>query len=253
MPTSRYINLTAQDGHQFRAFLAAPDTGGPFPCLILLHEIFGINTYMRTMAREFADAGFLAIVPDLFARQELDVDLHHEGEDFDKALKLRDGLDVTMALTDISAAIVWARAAAAGNSAVGTLGYCLGGGLAFLAAVTQPVDCAVSYYAVGLQERVGLGRHLDVPLLLHFAENDHYCPPEARQAISTVLTGVPDVEMYLYQGAGHAFATYGRDTFRLQPTQVAWARTIDFLHKWLPTHEGPGDGSSTIPADTASC
>jgi hypothetical protein len=141
------IQLLATDGHSFCAHVAFPDPVAPAPCVVLLHEIFGINSYMLAMAREFAAAGFVALIPDLFARQERDVNLAYEGPDFDHAIKLRDNLDFALALTDISAAVQWGRTTDRGNGAIAAVGYCLGGGLAFITAATADVDCAVSYYA----------------------------------------------------------------------------------------------------------
>jgi dienelactone hydrolase len=147
------IQLLATDGHSFCAHVAFPDPVAPAPCVVLLHEIFGINSYMLAMAREFAAAGFVALIPDLFARQERDVNLAYEGPDFDHAIKLRDNLDFALALTDISAAVQWGRTTDRGNGAIAAVGYCLGGGLAFITAATADVDCAVSYY--GLEYKTG--------------------------------------------------------------------------------------------------
>jgi carboxymethylenebutenolidase len=227
------IQLLATDGHSFCAHVAFPDPVAPAPCVVLLHEIFGINSYMLAMAREFAAAGFVALIPDLFARQERDVNLAYEGPDFDHAIKLRDNLDFALALTDISAAVQWGRTTDRGNGAIAAVGYCLGGGLAFITAATADVDCAVSYYGVGIQDRIELSEEISVPLLLHFAQNDHYCPASARKAITESLADKSNVETYLYEGVGHAFATYGRHTFDEESTKQAWHKTIDFLHRRL--------------------
>jgi carboxymethylenebutenolidase len=128
-------------------------------------------------------------------------------------------------------------AATAGNGSVGVLGYCLGGGLSYITSAIHDIDCAVSYYAVGLQERLDLASDVDAPLLLHLAENDHHCPPEARADIIGTLSRMRNVETYLYEGAGHAFATYGRATFQARATEAAWQRTIKFLHRWLSRPE----------------
>ncbi|WP_159709149.1 dienelactone hydrolase family protein [Arthrobacter sp. 18067] len=234
MNTVREVRLTAFDGHRFRAYVASPATHAPAACVVLLHEIFGINAYMQTMAGEFADAGYIAVVPDLFARQEQDVDLGYTGPDFNHAIELRDNLDVDLALTDIAASLAWCRRTNGGNGRVATLGYCLGGGLAFITAATEKVDCAVSYYGVGIQDRIDLATSPTMsPLLLHFAEEDHYCPPDARMAIMESLAGTNETEIHLYEGVGHAFATYGRDTFDAESTRQAWTRTLAFLNRMM--------------------
>ncbi|MCG2623039.1 dienelactone hydrolase family protein [Arthrobacter sp. I2-34] len=233
MTHEQFVTLTATDGHTFRAYTSAPDGAEPVDAIVLLHEIFGINKYMRTMAREFAEAGYLAIVPDLFARQEKDVELAYTGADFDHAIELRDNLDFALVLEDIAAAIGWTHAGERSTGRTGALGYCLGGGLAFMAARELDLDCAVSYYGVGVQDRIGLAEHIDIPVLFHFAEHDHYCPEPARELIRQAFRGRRNTEMYLYPGMGHAFATYERDSFDSLATKLAWERTMAFLDAYL--------------------
>ncbi len=231
MTDKQFVTLNAADGHTFRAYVSVPLRAHDAPSLVLLHEIFGINKYMRTMAREFSEAGYLVIVPDLFARQEQDVELAYTGTDFDHAIKLRDQLDLGLALKDIEAAIGWSREQS--EEPVGVLGYCLGGGLAFMAAAELAVDCAVSYYGVGVQDRIGLADRIHVPVLFHFAETDHYCPEPARELITSRFDGKPGTETYLYSGVGHAFATYERSSFHMPSTALAWERTGAFLGRHL--------------------
>lgn len=239
MNATEYIKLTAADGHEFRAFTATPDSAERAPVLVLLHEIFGINKYMRTMAQEFADTGYLAVVPDLFARQEKDVELAYTGSDFDHAIKLRDGLDFAAVLEDIAATVSWGRHTRRGTAAVGSLGYCLGGGLAFLSAAELKLDCAVSYYGVGVQDRIALAPQIDCPVLFHFAENDHYCPPAARHDIEEAFSAEQTAAFHLYPGTGHAFATYERNSFDSGAKELAWQRTLRFLQTWMPTSASP--------------
>lgn len=227
------VHLSAHDAHTFRSWAAEPDSTEPVGGIVLLHEIFGINRYMRTMAEIFADHGFRVLVPDLFARQETDVELGYGGEDFAHALHLRDNLDLSTAVLDIAAAAESLRRGDTSNGRVGALGYCLGGALAILAAAKTDVATAVSYYGVGVQDRLDLAEQIDVPVLFHFADNDHYCPQEARTAITEAFAGHQDVEFYQYPGVGHAFATYGRDTFDSHATDLAFERTLLHLKRWV--------------------
>lgn len=235
MNASEYIKLTAADGHEFRAFTSTPASPEAAPVLVLLHEIFGINKYMRTMAAEFAAAGYVAVVPDLFARQEKDVELAYTGPEFDHAIELRDGLNFAAVLSDIAAAVEWGRHGGTGTGDVGTLGYCLGGGLSFLTAAELKLDCAVSYYGVGVQDRIAVAPRIDCPILFHFAENDHYCPPAARHLIEAAFSDEQTAEFHLYPGTGHAFATYERNSFDSAAKELAWQRTLRFLQTWMPT------------------
>lgn len=230
---STTVELTARDGHRLAGYLALPEQPTGSGGLVLLHEIFGINPYLRTMAETFAGHGFPTLVPDLFARQEKGVELGYGEADFAHAIALRDALDPAAAVDDITAATQFLRDLDTGNGRVGALGYCLGGGLAVLAAAHCGVDAAVSYYGVGVQDRLHLAGQIGVPLLFHFAEHDHYCPPPARHAIEEAFADHTDVEFYLYGGVGHAFATYGRDTFDEAATRRAFDRTLPHLERWL--------------------
>ncbi|MDT2009774.1 dienelactone hydrolase family protein [Rhodococcus opacus] len=176
MTSGSMVDLSAADGHTFRAYSVSPEVTEPVGGLVLLHEIFGINSYMRTMAEIFAGHGFHTLVPDLFARQERDVELGYSGDDFTHALELRDNLDRSTVTLDIGVASDFLRGGATSNGRVGTLGYCLGGGLAILAAAHTDVDTAVSYYGVGVQDHLDLAERINVPVLFHVAEHDHYCP-----------------------------------------------------------------------------
>jgi carboxymethylenebutenolidase len=231
--TGAMVQLRAADGHEFRAYVVEPAAPGNGNAIVLLHEIFGINSYMRTMAAEFAATGLTAVVPDLFARQERDVELGYYGEEFEHAIELRDGLDFDLVLDDIRAAMEWASSRPGNGGKVGVLGYCLGGGLAFLAASALDPACAVSYYGVGVQDRIERASSVRCPILFHLAENDHYCPPEARAVIEDAFARNPAAEFHLYPGMPHAFATYGRDTFDQPATDLAWDRTTTFLKDHL--------------------
>lgn len=228
------VTLTAADGHRLRAYCASPGEAILDRSLVLLHEIFGINLYMRQMAQIFAQHGFTAIVPDLFARLETDVELNYDPDDLAHAIRLRDRLDWTRVRIDIDASVRYLRGAAINrNGKVGALGYCLGGGLAVLAAAKNAVDAAVSYYGVGVQDRLHFASEITVPLLFHFAENDDYCPAEARRAIGEAFAAHDNVHSFLYPGVGHAFATYGRGTFEPVATDLAFQRTVAHLDRWI--------------------
>jgi carboxymethylenebutenolidase len=220
------------DGHALPVHLIHP-AGQIVGGLVLLQEIFGVNAYMRQMASEFAQRGFLVAVPELFARQEPGVNLGYASEDLAHGIRLRDGLDWDAVELDMGAAVELVRDIAPAHMKVAAQGYCLGGGLAVLAAARCRVDAAVSYYGVGVQDRLHLAREIAVPVLFHLAEYDHYCPPEARTAIDQAFADHRDVQSHLYPGVGHAFATYGRDTFDAAATELALGRTLTFLEKWI--------------------
>ena len=231
-PQGSYVTLPSADGGEFRAYVAKPAKGSG-PALILLQEIFGINGYMRSMADHFAEEGYVAIVPDLFWRLEPGVDLGYSEQDFAKAFDLYQRFDVDHAVADIQATINAAKEMPDVKGKVGAVGYCLGGLLAFLTAARTNVDVAVGYYAVGADAYLGEADNVDVPLVLHVAGADKFCPPEAQAKIKAAFEAKPNVQVYTYEGQDHAFATPGREHFDKPSTLMAYSRTLAALRGTL--------------------
>jgi carboxymethylenebutenolidase len=138
--SGQYIEVAAQDGGAFAAYLAKPAQGSG-PGLVLLQEIFGINPYMKSMADRYAEEGYVVLVPDLFWRMKPGVVLGYGEADFKEALGYNEKLDGGKALGDIDATLAAIRALPEQAGKVGTIGYCLGGRLAMLAAARTDVDC----------------------------------------------------------------------------------------------------------------
>ncbi|MFJ9371005.1 dienelactone hydrolase family protein [Nocardia sp. NPDC101769] len=225
-----YIDIEKKTGGSFAAYLAEP-TRGSGPGLVLLQEIFGINDYMRDMADRFADEGYVVVVPDLFWRSEPRVELGYDDAGFTRGLRLRDELDLDLAIDDIGDTIVALRSRDNQAGGVGAIGFCLGGLLAYLSAVRLPVDCAVSYYGVGVHEHLEEAAELTVPTLFHLAGLDEYCPEPARKAIRAAFDGDDRVRCYDYPGVDHAFATHGRDTFEPLSAGMAFSRTLEVVRQ----------------------
>ncbi|MDM0005862.1 dienelactone hydrolase family protein, partial [Variovorax sp. J22G73] len=149
--TGQYIQIQAADGSgTFRGYLALPESGSG-PGLVIAQEIFGVNHTMREIADYYAEEGYVALVPDLFWRQEPDVELGYSEADWQRAFALYGGFDEAKGMADMQSAIdvLRARAEVPGKK-VGVLGFCLGGKLAYLAACRTDSDAAVGYYGVGI-------------------------------------------------------------------------------------------------------
>ena len=227
-----YISVDASDGGSFRAYVSRPEKGSG-PGLVLLQEIFGINDYMKSMADHFAEEGYVAIVPDLFWRMEPGVSLGYGDEDMQKAFGFYQNFDVDQSIKDVQDTIDALRKLDGVKGKVGAIGYCLGGLLAYLTATRTDVDVSVGYYAVGVENYLAEANDLQCPLVLHFAEEDKFCPPEAREAITEALGGKKDVSLYTYPGMDHAFATPGRDHYDKPATMMAYSRSLAALRRVL--------------------
>ena len=235
------IHITATDGSgSFAGYLAVPESGSG-PGLVIAQEIFGVNATMREVADHFAEEGYVALVPDLFWRMEPGIELAYTPEDWQKAFGYFGKFNVDKGVDDMQAAITALRARAevkgeGRSKPVGTIGYCLGGKLAYLAACRTDADVSVGYYGVGIEAVLGEADKIKRPLVLHIAELDKFCPPEARAQIVQALQGRPGVTTYVYPGADHAFARVGGDHYHRPSALMAHERTIAALRSAIGPH-----------------
>ena len=228
--SSQDIRIQAADGSgSFGAYLALP-RGGTGPGLVLAQEIFGVNKTMRDVADYYAEEGYVVLVPDLFWRQEPDVQLGYSPEDWQRAFALYQGFDEALGMQDMQAAITALRQRPeVPGGKVGVLGFCLGGKLAYLAACRTDADVAVGYYGVGIDAALDEADRIRCKLALHVAELDGFCPPEARDRIVQILSGRPNVEVHVYPGVDHAFARVGGEHFHRASALMAHERSVAAL------------------------
>lgn len=230
MATSR-VTLASPTGGSFSAFLATPENpnGG---AVVVLQEIFGINANIRSVAESWASEGYYAIAPDLFWRQEPDVELDPASEaDRGRATQFLQALDQPLAVQDALVAADHLRSLPRTNGKVGAVGYCLGGKLAYLLSLQPGIAAAVSYYGVAIQSVLGDMTNVRAKLLLHIAEDDHLCPPDAQAAIEKAAAANGDhVTVMRYPGVGHAFARRGGATFDAASADRADAATLALLN-----------------------
>jgi len=233
----QFIEIEATDGSgSFRGYLALPGSGSG-PGLVIAQEIFGINQTMREVADYYAEEGYVALVPDLFWRQQPGVELGYSPEDWQKAFGYYKGFDEAKGVQDLQAAIGALRPMVeASGGKVGVLGFCLGGKLAYLAACRTDADVAVGYYGVGIDAALDEAVRITRPLVLHVAELDKFCPPEARDRIVQTLRGRPNVTLHVYPGVDHAFARNGGEHYHRPSALMAHERSIAALKAAIGPH-----------------
>lgn len=222
------VTIKSFDGGEFDAYLALP-AGGYGPGIVVLQEIFGINKTVREVADWFAAHGFVALAPDLFWRQQRNVELTDKGDDWNKALALYMGLDQAKAVEDSAAALEFLRRYSASNGRVGAVGHCLGGNLAYLLSVRFKPDCAVGYYGVSIEKTLDEAKNLTSPLMLHIATEDKFCPPEAQRQIHEALDSNPLVTIHDYAGQDHAFGRPEGEHYNAAAAELANLRTLEFF------------------------
>jgi carboxymethylenebutenolidase len=224
------ISITTEGG-SFDAYVAKPSAERA-PAVVVIQEIFGVNAVMREITDGLAGQGYLAICPDLFWRIEPGIDITDQSDaEWKKAFELFNKFDVDQGVKDIQATIDAARAHAAGNGKVGAVGFCLGGLLAYLTAARTDAEAAVSYYGVGIENR--LNEAPSRPLLMHIADEDQFVPKAAQAQIIETLKGRPNIEIHTYPGRDHAFARMGGAHYDAGDAQRAGERSLAFFKRTI--------------------
>ncbi|MCK8457827.1 dienelactone hydrolase family protein [Sphingomonas faeni] len=220
---------TLDGSGDFHAYRAAP-AGTPKAAIIVIQEIFGVNAGIRRKCDTLAEAGYLAIAPDLFWRLERGIELDPDIKpEFDRALELMGKFDQDKGIADIEATIRAARAELGDGAKVGVVGYCLGGRLAFMTAARTDVDASVGYYGVGIDGLLGEKHAIAHPVLLHVPEEDHFVDKTAQAAMHAGLDDHPKVTIYDYAGEDHGFATEFGERRSDASAKLADERTAKFF------------------------
>src|SRR3984957_12709160 len=160
--TSRWIDIPAGND-SFQGYLALPK-GGKGPAVIIIQEIFGVNSHIRAVAEQYAQDGYVALAPDIFWRTQPRVELTYAGADRDKGIEILQKTDVGLAVADIGATAKALRALPEVTGKVAAIGYCFGGRLAYLAAAQGTIDLGVAYYGGGLQTQLDKAEAIKVPM-----------------------------------------------------------------------------------------
>ena len=223
------INIQATDGSgSFSAYLLQP-RNTPAGAVVLIQEIFGVNQAMRDIAGWVADLGFIAVCPDLFWRIEPNVDITDKTEaEWKKAFALFNAFDQARGIEDLKATVAAARSLPGANGKVGTMGYCLGGRLAFMMAEQSDADVNVSYYGVGLDNLLGELGKVTKPLVVHIADQDEFFPAEGRAKVVAAVKGKANIGCYSYP-AQHAFARVGGVHWDGRSAAIANGRSTEAL------------------------
>jgi carboxymethylenebutenolidase len=219
----KHINLPTGGTQCIGAYLAeAPGKakGG----IVVIQEIFGVNAHIRSVADRFAAAGYTAIAPAFFDHLETGVELDYTDEGMRQGRQLISELGMDRAIEDVASA----AEAIASSGKIGTVGYCWGGTVALLSAIRLGLP-SVSYY--GARNVAFLSEKPTAPVMFHFGEDDQSIPPEA---IARHRQMLPQMDVYAYVGAGHAF---NRDIdpnhYHQASATLALQRTMNFFDKYL--------------------
>ena len=217
------IQLTASDGHKLDAWRADP-AGKPRGAIVVVQEIFGVNSHIRSVADGFAADGYVAIAPALFDRKRRKVELGYTAPDVTAGRELKAASATEPALLDIAAAIQ----AASATGKVGIVGYCWGGFLTWMAAAKlDGLACAVAYYGGGILDNADMEARC--PLMAHFGERDAMIPIEG---VKKLAANHASQKIYTY-AADHGFNCDQRGSWDATAAKLARERTLDFFRKYV--------------------
>ncbi len=213
------MKLTASDGHKLDAYLAQP-SGTPKGGIVVIQEIFGVNSHIRGVVDDYAAQGYLVIAPALFDRIEPGIELGYTPDDVASGRDLKGKSPSEPALLDVEAAINVVKSA----GKVGVVGYCWGGHLAWLTATRlDGVSAVSSYYGGG----IGAVREEQpkCPLIFHFGEQDQAIPMDE---VDSIRAAHPDIPTHIYP-AGHGFNCEQRGSHEPKSAEIARERTLAFF------------------------
>jgi len=226
------ITIEGRDG-AFGAYIARPKTL-PAPAVVVLHEVFGVNTDIRKHCDELAAQGFVAVAPDLFWRQEPGVDLSVTSEpDWQHGLRLNQAYDRDAGAKDVKDTANAVAKLPECTGRVAVMGYCLGGLMTFLTAARYGVDAGVAYHGGDTEKYLGEVGSLNAPLLMHLAEEDEFISKSAQAEIKAALAKKPNATVYSYPGQRHAFSRNNGAHYNAAAATLANGRTSNFLHQQL--------------------
>jgi carboxymethylenebutenolidase len=224
-----WVTVKAEDGHQLDAYVAAPEKE-PVGAIVVIQEIFGVNPSIRGVADWYAREGFLAIAPALFDRFEPNLQLGYGEADMKRAFELYPKLDPNVSMLDVAAAFHYVKRA---GKPAGIVGFCYGGLTTWVSAtrgenVRMQPDACVCYYPGGVGKVAS--EEPSCPVMIHFGGADDHIGADQREAVEKAH---PEVEVYVYEGVGHAFANPDRPSYNEPAAKLADERTLAFFRKHL--------------------
>ena len=217
------IELKAADGHKFAAYRAEPQ-GKPRGGLIVVQEIFGVNSHIRGVADGYAADGYLAIAPAFFDRVERGLDIGYSQPEIERGRTFIPKMQWDTVMKDAGAALDNVKSA----SKIGVVGYCWGGTVSWMSASRLAgLAAAVAYYGGGIT--ANSSEKPKCPVMCHWGETDHAIPLDG---VKKFLGEHPEVTSFVYP-AGHGFNCDQRGSYHAESAKLARTRSLEFLRKHI--------------------
>jgi carboxymethylenebutenolidase len=232
------IKIPVSDG-EIPAYRALPENGGAFPVILVVQEIFGVHEHIKDVCRRLAKLGYLAVAPELYARQGDVSKITNIQEIFSKVVSKVPDKQV---MSDLDAAVAWAKATGKGDVAkLGITGFCWGGRIVWLYSAHNPdLKAGVAWYGrldtdrTELQPKhpIDLVNDIHAPILGLYGEADQGIPVASVEKMRDALkTAGKTAEIVLYPATPHAFFADYRPSYRKDQAEDGWKRMLDWFKK----------------------
>jgi carboxymethylenebutenolidase len=216
------VQLKANDGHALQAYVAQP-SGKARGAIVVVQEIFGVNSHIRSVADGYAADGYLAVAPAMFDRAQPGYEAGYTQPEIAAGVEIMKKLDWAQAVADVAAAVEHGKSA----GKVGLVGYCWGGAVVWAASARlSGIACAVAYYGGAIPSLAN--EKPRCPIMLHFGEKDQSIPLEKAKEVAAKH---PEAATYYYPGAGHGFNCDQRGSYDAGAAKTARERTLEFFRK----------------------
>ena len=233
---SREENIRGEDGHEFTGYLTLPAAGAGAG-MVVVQEIFGVTDYIKDVCARLSDLGYVALAPDLYSRIDGESVIDERSDNsLPRAYASMQQLDMARAAADSADALKHLRTVPeVSDRRAGIIGFCLGGGMAYLVAAASDPDVAVCYYGSAIPGNLDKAGDVRCPLLFQFGDADEYITAEQRAEVEQAFAGRPHTEFHLHHGPNHAFDNHHAAMFHhAAAAAAAWRQTAAFLEREFP-------------------
>ena len=229
---NEWVTIPGPNG-DLKGYLALPEVT-PAPGLVVIQEIFGVNDHIQDVTRRAAEAGYVALAPDLFWQVQPGFTSGYSPEELVHALSLMGQISMDKAVEDVGAAmaLLAGRSDTKGDSSA-VVGFCWGGLLTYLVSCRLQPAVASAYYGGRISKYMDEASGISNPILFHFGEKDAAIPLEQVEQVRQAMAGRPDAEVQVYPDAEHGFHCDMRGSYHQPSAQLAWLRTLEFFARHL--------------------
>jgi carboxymethylenebutenolidase len=235
------VTMAGHGGDELEAYLARPLDGAPHAGVVVIHHLPGYDAATKEMVRTFAVNGYAALCPNLYSREAPGA----SPDDASAFVRSQGGVPDERLVGDVEGAANYLKALDGATGKIGVIGHCSGGRHTFLSACSLQLDAAVDCYGAFIVEDppeslhnmkpiLPLASQLSCPLLGLFGKDDKFPGPDQVATLDAELTKLDKPhEFHSYDGAGHAFFSVDRPSYRPEAAADGWRKIWDFFGRTL--------------------